>query len=459
MSDKRKVLVAKRKNERNPKNFAESCRIVVQNDNNFKRGTKRPIIVNTPKKNLANDRLKRLRTTLNEEVKNSSQPLSNSKDKNCVRKRPTCSVEHEVSTKWLKENDSGAGECSKTAPPFIFKEEFLTQKSVFTAVSPNPFAVLDLQQQSENKAENMEWSPTDDESSISASDSTFNTQVTSSSGGFYIVVDTNIFLSHLKIIADIITMTVKGPREPIIFVPWIVTEELDFIKGDSNKRNLRQKAQDAIKFIEKTMSSKHQRLKGQTLMEANEQKSVGINQDNKIIACCMQVLEKYENMILLTNDINLKNKAHFNNIPVCSSQEIILKILQAQNNSKAENILNIMTSLCNTVIYECAKNAYGEACKKMPICQPLPKTLNECIAIFTKYWFPVFQEVLMKQFKNAIEHLSVFLSKHITINDKSKELNNLVRLCVRTCLFLKDVECCKNIIENTIRDLNNLKES
>nr|XP_015833261.1 PREDICTED: uncharacterized protein LOC107397489 [Tribolium castaneum] len=313
MSDKRKVLVAKRKNERNPKIFPEK---IVQEDSHLKHGTKRTISV-TPKKNIANERLKRLRTSLNEEVSKSAQSVPKFKDKNCVRKRPTDSVQHEVSTKlFIKESASSSGECSNSEPgtPFIFKEEFLTQTNVFTTESPNPFAV-GFQQTAVVSEEDMEWCPTDIEESKSTSDNTLNSQITSSCQ-FYIVVDTNIFLSELNIIANIVTLAVKGPREPVIFIPWIVTEELDFIKGDSNKRSLRQKAQDAIKLIEKTMSSKHNRMKGQTLMEANEQESVGANQDNKIIACCMQVLEKYENMVLLTNDINLKNKAHFNKIPV-----------------------------------------------------------------------------------------------------------------------------------------------
>lgn len=57
-------------------------------------------------------------------------------------------------------------------------------------------------------------------------------------------------------------MNVKGPREPIVFIPWIVIEELDFIKSDSNKSSLRHKAQKAVKFIDKTLSNKHQRMRG-----------------------------------------------------------------------------------------------------------------------------------------------------------------------------------------------------
>lgn len=116
--------------------------------------------------------------------------------------------------------------------------------------------------------------------------------------------------------------------------------------------------------------------------------------------------------ILLTNDINLRNKANLNGIPVCSANEITSKISLALNNLKSAIILEKMTNLCNIVIRECAQKAYGEAWSKMPICQPSSKSLPECIATFTKYWFPVFQEVVMKQFRNAIDELSAFITKH-----------------------------------------------
>ncbi|EEZ99487.2 hypothetical protein TcasGA2_TC000062 [Tribolium castaneum] len=155
MSDKRKVLVAKRKNEKNPKIFPEK---IVQEDSHLKHGTKRTISV-TPKKNIAK-----------------------SKDKNCVRKRPTDSVQHEVSTKlFIKESASSSGECSNSEPgtPFIFKEEFLTQTNVFTTESPNPFAV-GFQQTAVVSEEDMEWCPTDIEESKSTNDNTLNSQITSS---------------------------------------------------------------------------------------------------------------------------------------------------------------------------------------------------------------------------------------------------------------------------------------
>ncbi|KAJ3662848.1 hypothetical protein Zmor_007193 [Zophobas morio] len=470
MSDNRKVLVAKRKNQRN------HCPNPVQNSKcgeefqSSRRGTKRPGLCNDPsKRNLANDRLKRLRTSLNEEVQKSSheryKPSSCASASstalykaNVMRKRPINEPSAQtVSMKLPKQQETGQSRVNASySNAFVFKEEYLTQKKVFNA------AVFDRKETFTTAVttqcnEDMEWSTTDDLTSTT-NDVNSTSQSRKIKNKFFIVVDTNIFLSHLQLIKNIVTMSVKGEVRPVIFIPWIVIEELDFIKEDTKKTNLKLKAQEAIKYVEKTMASKDDRMQGQTLSEVNEQKSVGKSQDNKIIACCLQVSEKYENMILLTADVNLKNKAHFNSIPVCSHTDIMMKI-SAFSLTKMQAMMQTMTSLCNMVIFKCAENAYGSACTKMSICHPLPKSLQECISRFTKYWFPVFQEVLMKQFKKSVDDLSVFLVKHPSISDNSSEVNELVRLCVRVCLFLKDVESCKDSVENTIRDLNTIKES
>ena len=56
-----------------------------------------------------------------------------------------------------------------------------------------------------------------------------------------------------------------GEVRPVIFIPWIVIEELDFIKEDTRKTNLKLKAQEAIKYVEKTMASKDDRMQGKVI--------------------------------------------------------------------------------------------------------------------------------------------------------------------------------------------------
>jgi rRNA-processing protein FCF1 len=485
MSDNRKILSAKRRHERNKFPSSAGSFINKREDNNFKKGVKRSAFSNdTPKKNIANDRMKRLRTSLNEEVRNSSSesskvvasssttnPQINKSVKylNYGRKRAQAAQSQCVSTKvFRKEIDSSRNNVQSSG--YVFKEEFIHKSNHFTTVTENPFPVsnLSIPENSADANEDMEWSTVDNSEEIvsntctspSSSLMTFNRNSCDTlTSDLFIVVDTNIFLSQMQLIRDIISMTITGSNKPIIFIPWIVIEELDFIKEDSSKKSLKFKARDAIKYIEKTLCEKHPRIRGQTLNEANEQNDVGKSQDNKIIATCIQVVEKHKHMILLTNDVNMRNKAHINNIPVCSHTDIMTKILLILNNEKAQIILEKMTTLCSIIIRKCAKNAYGDACTKMPICQSIPKSLEECMVIFTKYWFPVFQEILMKQFKKSVDDLSAFMARNKTIRDDSPELNELLRLCIRVCLFLKDVTDCKDTIESTISDLNNIKVS
>ena len=171
MSDNRKVLVAKRKNQRN------HCPNPVQNSKcgeefqSSRRGTKRPGLCNDPsKRNLANDRLKRLRTSLNEEVQKSSheryKPSSCASASstalykaNVMRKRPINEPSAQtVSMKLPKQQETGQSRVNASySNAFVFKEEYLTQKKVFNA------AVFDRKETFTTAVttqcnEDMEWS-------------------------------------------------------------------------------------------------------------------------------------------------------------------------------------------------------------------------------------------------------------------------------------------------------------
>lgn len=71
-----------------------------------------------------------------------------------------------------------------------------------------------------------------------------------------------------------------------------------------------------------------------------------------------------------------------------------------------------MVSVCGHIIGICAEKAYGPVCYSMEICQYKKKSLEDCIFIFKKYWFPVFEELLLKQCQKALDDLSLFLSSN-----------------------------------------------
>lgn len=79
----------------------------------------------------------------------------------------------------------------------------------------------------------------------------------------FIVVDTNVFLSHLKVVADLMEVKLNGMEKAVILIPWMVIQELDYIKdGRGCKKTLQSSAQKAICFINQMLLVKDSNFKG-----------------------------------------------------------------------------------------------------------------------------------------------------------------------------------------------------
>ncbi|CAG9837044.1 unnamed protein product [Diabrotica balteata] len=256
-----------------------------------------------------------------------------------------------------------------------------------------------------------------------------------------IVVDTNVFISDLTIIRNIIELTTAGRIKPLVYIPWMVITELDEMKDRPGENSLKYQALRAIKCINEFISKKDPRVKGQSISDMSDQKYVGISQDDKIIGTCLQALEKYEVVILLSNDINLRNKAMINDILAESSKEIIVKITSiTSKTTKFANIMEPLSTLCSAVICECAKDAYGDVWLKMDMLSGPPWSLLECLRRFQKYWTAVFQEKLMKQFKCTVDKLFQLLNSGEDLFDDSDPYKKFVKLSLDLCIFLQDLE-------------------
>ncbi|XP_028134692.1 transcriptional protein SWT1-like [Diabrotica virgifera virgifera] len=271
-----------------------------------------------------------------------------------------------------------------------------------------------------------------------------------------IVVDTNVFISDLSIIRNIIELTNTGPIQPLVYIPWMVITELDEIKDRPGKTSLKCQALKAIKCINEFISKKDPRIKGQTVSEMSDQKHVGLSQDDKIIGTCLQAVEKYEIVILLSNDINLRNKAMINDILAMSSKEVIGKIkciIKTSKNMKSVKIMEKLSILCSEVICECAKNAYGDVWLKMDMLSEPPWSFFECLKRFQKYWTAVFQDKLMKQFKCTVEKLFQLLNSGKDFCDEADAYKEFVKLCLDLCIFLQDLENFRVSSSNVINEI------
>lgn len=158
-----------------------------------------------------------------------------------------------------------------------------------------------------------------------------------------IVVDTNIFIKSLSKLKDILAMKLQGEVyccdakilyksissffslflsflgdvKLILFIPWMVVTELDFMKDTScSNEKLKKDVMSSIKFINSCLESKNERVVGkdqffensqishsvfiflaQTVFDVQNQKQLGTTPDDKIMSCCLQAQEKYETVV------------------------------------------------------------------------------------------------------------------------------------------------------------------
>jgi predicted ribonuclease YlaK len=69
-------------------------------------------------------------------------------------------------------------------------------------------------------------------------------------------------------------------------------------------------ASRVIRFLNERFSKSEQWIQGQNPMAANNNRLIAIdNPDDNILNCCLQLKQETQMVVLLSNDINLRNKA------------------------------------------------------------------------------------------------------------------------------------------------------
>ncbi|KAK9885932.1 hypothetical protein WA026_013810 [Henosepilachna vigintioctopunctata] len=276
----------------------------------------------------------------------------------------------------------------------------------------------------------------------------------------YIVVDTNIFLYDLHILKDMVSCESSGRTKFILYVPWMVLTELDFMKDDKNTaKSLKRNVTDAVAFINKTLTEGGRKLIGQNIFEAEQQKHIGKSPDDKIVSCCIQLKQNNQNVILLSNDVNLKNKLLVNEIPAFSSREMFKKPVISTGDEIQEKLQKInerMSTCCSYVICECVIKAYGKAWNQMNLLKdPPPWSFNDCLIIFKKYWPAVFRDLLLKHCLRTVEQLER-LSQILESSRNAGKFEEYVQGCLSLCIFLKDLEEHKKFVEAILDDIDEI---
>ncbi|XP_012943844.1 uncharacterized protein LOC101853413, partial [Aplysia californica] len=157
-----------------------------------------------------------------------------------------------------------------------------------------------------------------------------------------LVVDTNVLISCLTFLSEIMNADLPGLGIPTLVLPWVVMQELDFIK-DSRKRRDRynemtwRRAVEAVHFIHAKLNTKDQNLIGQPPKEAYQKTDMVISSnDDRILQCCVQWKEKCpdDHVILLSRDLNLTNKSVIMGISAANTETLWNELRMPKPNLK-----------------------------------------------------------------------------------------------------------------------------
>jgi len=169
----------------------------------------------------------------------------------------------------------------------------------------------------------------------------------------FIVPDTNIWIGCSDLIKTLLsTEFIKGSL-PTIIIPWMVLQELDLKKGNSQRGQ--KQLQSATRFMHDLLLKKHPRVIGQRASEAasSEKKFEPKNADDQILLCALQCSDRNPNalVVFVTNDVNLLNKALIETISdktTIEKRDLVLvsdsKSVLAKINERIPNLTDSQTS-------------------------------------------------------------------------------------------------------------------
>ncbi|XP_022904106.2 transcriptional protein SWT1 [Onthophagus taurus] len=264
----------------------------------------------------------------------------------------------------------------------------------------------------------------------------------------YIIVDTNIFISHLNLIKDI--CKAKNDNKLVVYVPWMVFQELDYFKdGRGGGKITQTAAKKAVTFINEMLMRKDGTLKGQTVHEALSHDFSNSNADDNILFCCLKLQQIQPKIVLLSNDKNLRSKLLIHSIEACSTETIMSHLksdvfnLNNQgfiqtNEPPITRITTVFTNACTEIIKKELEKAYGNTVYKI-VSEP-PWTLQECLNYIKRFWVPVFSLIItQKQCLKTVDDLLEYLRLHKNMGDLSlTEQEEFVKITLSLCVYFKN---------------------
>ncbi|XP_072939113.1 uncharacterized protein Swt1 [Epargyreus clarus] len=238
-----------------------------------------------------------------------------------------------------------------------------------------------------------------------------------------LVVDTNIFIHELDFIKNVLNSHIEGYSEqPMLLVPWRVINELDRLKDNNNGNGaLCKRARAAMDYLYKSLPENN-RIKGQSLRDANSHIYPCELPDDEILNCALQQAERGKNVVLLSNDRNLCSKATVNGIRRLGIAELRALLQQPV---KRDPALFDTFRHCDRTVYQLLANIlenemrakYNNLWQRVVFKAP-PWRLRDVLQCLLKHWVAVFNEVFPR-----IEHLITELKDvYVAIEAKDPEM-------------------------------------
>jgi rRNA-processing protein FCF1 len=295
---------------------------------------------------------------------------------------------------------------------------------------------------------------------------------------WFIVLDSNVLISNVKYVEELRDTNVKGLGFPVLVIPWQVLQELDVMKNQGRvKRNLlAARARRAISFLHSNFTSQHPRVRGQTALDAISKDFKIEVPDDAILHCCLQIAQKTNQVILLSNDKNLCNKAIVNGIRAYKMGEIQQALQEWGTECSLGNVLVdvmpvdkavplvesvqcrlklLLKELLSRVVENEMIKVYDTSWKRIVVIKP-PWTLSDILICMRKHWIGVFGFVMPAEAKPILECLSGFFG-NITqskgyghsLSDVKAVIQQSLRLCmlIRSEDYLELVSRCVTDIE------------
>ncbi|XP_078074431.1 uncharacterized protein swt1 [Mustelus asterias] len=168
----------------------------------------------------------------------------------------------------------------------------------------------------------------------------FSSEATSQSD-ILLVLDTNIFISHLNFIMNLKEHGVSGVGFPIIVIPWVVLQELDSLKNGKLSGGVNRKAIPAVQFIYSCFKSRHPHVWGQSMQQA-AQKFCGLreeNNDDRVLQCCLQYQQLYPctHVLLCSDDKNLCSKALVSGVKAVRKVDLLTELSNLKSTNDVPN--------------------------------------------------------------------------------------------------------------------------